>query len=128
MTIIKEKLKTWQKKEENAVQDVTGAFVPLITLTTRRLAAGKYRVQWNVEARLQAGSTSLPKVQLNLDASARGVNVFPADDEWRVASGWDFFTFAEGDKPVIDIQGRTVGGADTAEFRRCKLSIELMEE
>jgi len=128
-TVVSEKIKKWQKAENNAIQTKgAGAFSEYLRLDCKPLAAGKYRIQWNTEARLQAGTTSLPKVRCNLDGVQIGVNVWKSPDtEWAGWSGWDFTQFSAGDTPAITLEVKRVGGTDTVEVKRLKVSIELME-
>jgi len=128
--IVAERNRKWQKKENNAIQTKTGGgFEAFLTLNCKPLARGKYRIQWNAEARLLSGTTSIPKIRCRLDTVQIGINVWKnPDDEWQGWSGWDFAFFAEGATPVIDLETRRMGGTDIVEMRRLKVSIELMDE
>jgi len=129
-TKISELYRKWQKKENNAIQTKTGAgFDEILKLNTRPIVAGKYRIQWNAEARLQSGNTSVPKIRVTVGGVQRGLNSFKSpDQDWSGWSGWDFQSFNEGDTPEILMEVQRNGGTDTVEVRRLKLSIELMEE
>ena len=123
--------KKWQKVEHNAIQTKSGGpFEEFLSLTCRPLAPGRYRIQWQGEAARNAGTTSLPKLRCNVDGVQVGIMTFggAVDQEYQSWSGWDFQQFNEGDTPVINIEGRRYGGgSDTINFRRLKISIELME-
>lgn len=128
-TVVKGKHRLWQKKENNAIQTKTGAgFDEILRLDAKPVAPGKYRIQWNAEARLQAGSTSKPKIRVVLDGGQVGIKSFKVpDQDWEGWSGWDFKAFIEGDTPSIVMEVQRDGGTDTVEVRRLKVSIELME-
>ncbi len=128
--VVKEQNRKWQKAEANAIQTKSGGgFTTFLTLNCRPLARGRYRIQWNAEARLLSGNVSIPKIRARLDTVQIGINVWKLpDQEWQGWSGWDFTFFPAGAEPVIDLQTRRMGGTNTVEMRRLKLSIELMDE
>lgn len=123
--------KNWQKVEVNALDERDSAvFVTVATLTTKPLRAGKHRVQWKASARLKSpGSTSDIRMQAEKDSVQMDVHEFISpNNRFQTWSGWDFFTFADGDTPVFTLDIRRVGGSDIVEFQKLKISIELMEE
>ena len=132
--VVTERNRVWQKTENNAVQTKgAGAFLTVLTLACKPLAEGRYRVMWNMEARLQAGAGTLPKMRIeDVDASQEiGESTFHgATDNWDSRSGWDFRQYDEGATPSFIIQVRRVvgTGTETVEVRRLKLSIELMND
>jgi len=128
--IVKERNRTWQKAEANAVQTKNGGpFTTFLELNARPLGRGRYRIAWNSEARLAAGAVSIPKMRVVLNGDIIGIGCFqPASDEWDSRAGWDFARFAAAAEPVIEIQFRREGGGNTVQMRRLKLSIELMDE
>lgn len=128
--VVKEQNRTWQKAEANAIQTKSGGgFDTFLELNARPLARGRYRIQWNAEARLLSGSVSIPKIRCRLDGNQIGINVWKLpDQEWQGWSGWDIEFFAAGAEPVIDLQVRRMGGTNVVEMRRLKLSIELMDQ
>jgi len=126
-------VRTWQKWESAAQQNTTlETWVSAIQQTAAALSEGTYRIAWYMEVRLT------PVAQLNSRAAARfsfGGSVkstgFSDVDEWVPISGWDFIQAAEGDTPVVEIEFRrdpAVGGNDTIDARKFKMSTELMEE
>lgn len=129
-TKVTERVRLWQKRENNAIQTKTGAgFDEVLRLDAKPVATGKYRIQWNAEARLQAGSTSKPKIRVVLDGTQVGLKSWKMpDQDWEGWSGWDFKAYTEGDTPSLVMEVQRDGGTDTVEVRRLKMSIELMEE
>jgi len=134
--VVTERNRVWQKIENNAVQTKgAGAFLTVLTLACKPLAMGRYRVQWNMEARLQAGNTSIPKMRVVDGPAQTGQEIgeftfHGADDNWDGSSGWDFRQYDEAATPTFIIQVRRVAGqgTDTVEVRRLKMSIELMND
>jgi len=129
-TVVGTKYRLWQKAEDNSIQTKgVGPFTQVLRLHAKPLAEGRYRIQWSWEARLQSGSTSLPTLQCTVDGTPIGNKTFKSPDQnWDGGSGWDFSLFNEGDTPDIKILVRRIGGTDTVEVRRLKLSIERMLE
>ncbi len=128
--VVPERNRKWQKAEANAPQTKSGGgFDTFLELACRPLGRGRYRIQWNAEARLLSGNVSIPKIRVRLDGTQIGINVWKLpDQEWQGWSGWDFTFFPEAAEPIIDIQVRRMGGTNAVEMRRLKLSIELMDE
>jgi len=132
--IVTERNRVWQKTEHNAVQTKgAGAFSTVLTLVCKPLAQGRYRIAWNMEARLQSGVDTLPKLRVeDVDAAQElAESTFHgATDNWDSRSGWDFRQYAEGATPTFIIQVRRVAGTgtNTVEVRRLKLSIEIMND
>lgn len=135
-TTVTERNRVWQKRENNAVQTKAGGgFVTVLRLDCKPLAKGRYRVAWNCEARLQAGSTSIPRIRVKQAPAASGPELGEetfktADQNWDGRAGWDFRQYAESATPSFIIQVRRVQavGSDIVEVRRLKLSIELMND
>lgn len=128
-TKVPERYKKWQKKEDNLTQTKgAGGFSVVLTLNAKPLKAGRYRIQWNAEVRLQAGNTSLPKMRVMHGANRKGLKTFKSpDQEWDHWSGWDFDQYTDGETPTLTLEVKREGGSDTVEVRKLKLSIELME-
>ena len=125
-TVVKEKKRGPQRAENNSVQTKGGGgWTTFLTLNAKRVKEGRFLVRWYYQYRLQAGSTSRPKFRTRVDSNAVGNHTaFGADQEWQENSGWDIMRFNKGDQPVIDIQCRRVGGSNTIEMRRLKISLE----
>ena len=116
-------------EDDDLGSDVLEAWVTVMTQTTAPLSAGRYRVEWQAELRLNRVGPidSRAIAQLLIDGTdvSQGSHDGGAFD---TKGGHDYITVKEGDAPVLDIRFRrapTPGGNDTAEIRRIKLSIEL---
>ena len=101
--VVAERNRVWQKTENNAVQTKgAGAFLTVLTLACKPLAEGRYRVMWNMEARLEDGaSVSIPKMRVVEAPAATGPELgestfHGATDNWDSRSGWDFRQYDEG--------------------------------
>ena len=132
-TVIEERNRVWQKAESNAIQTKGGGgFTTVLQLDTKSLARGRYRVSWNCEARLQAGSTSVPTIRVREVGGAElGRMTFKsADQNWDGRAGWDFRRYGESATPSFELQVRRVQGTgnNIVEVRRLKLSIEIMND
>jgi len=124
-------ISTWQKWEDNTVQSTTlETWQNALQRTAAAAIGGTYKLEWNFELRLASAGPLNSKAggRFSSDSNFKGI-FHVADEEWVGYSGWDFITLAEGDTPQLKLEFRrdpTIGGNDTAEIRRCKMSIELM--
>jgi len=123
----------WQKWEDGGSQGTTSEnWTTAMQRTAMAVSGGTYRISWNYELRIVATGAVNSKAasRVKVDGSIKGF-FFAADEEWIGYSGWDFKKFTAGETPQILIEFRrdpTVGGNDTIEIKRVKISIELMPE
>lgn len=128
-TVVVDRTRKWQKRENNAVQVKSGAgFDDCLTLNCKPLAKGKYRIAFQGEGRTDSGTRQC-KFRIQVDGQTRMLRLLTAETEWDGRAGWDFSAFNEGDTPVIVVQVQRFGsGGGTVSVQKLKLSIELMEE
>ncbi len=129
-TKVNEIYRKWQKVENNNIQEKTGTgFDVVLTLNAKAVAAGKYRIVFNGEARVKAGGglTSQPKFRFKLDGAVKAIRTMQAQTEWDGRTGWDISQFAKGDTPVLTLEIQRFGGSETIEVQKLRMSIELME-
>lgn len=128
------KFDTFQMWESSAIQSTPletwqGAF----SRTALPLASGRYRVQWHWEMRLVATGpvNSKGAARFRIDASSKAID-HTVETDWQTVSGWDReLGIVAGATPTFEIEFRrdpTVGGNDTVEIRRMKMSFERMGE
>lgn len=119
----------WKKWEDNGTSSTqSGTFQTLLERTSPDLGGGVWRISVICQARIVAATAldSEGTVRFSVDGQIKAL--FPVTtEEWHTFSGWDFSTFNDGDRPVLTIDARRVGGDDTLEVRRMKFSVEKME-
>jgi len=127
----------WQKWESNTIQSTsTQSFQNVLQRTANAVAAGTYRLSWHWELKLTPTGPINSRGQARFSVNTGGGPSYlgitnTTSDDWQQSSGWDFITFAEGDVPVLQVEFQVdpaVGGNDTVDIRRVKMSIELMPE
>ena len=99
-----------------------------MTRTASALAQGTYKFSWYFELRVVPVGplNSRAAARFRIDANIKG-SVAMDKDDWVAYSGWDRYVAEEAETPVVDIQFRqddVVGGNDSIEIRKMKMSIE----
>jgi hypothetical protein len=102
----------------------------VMSRTAAALLDGSYRLSWYFELKLTPTGpiNSKAMARFLVDGNVKG-NVQTVEDGFVAFSGWDRFSGADGDKPVLSLEIQrdpTLGGNDTVEIRKMKLGIELM--
>ena len=119
--------RTWQKRENNEIQEKSGpGFDIFLTLNSKPLIAGSYRIDFQGEARVKAGGglTSQPKFRIKVDGVTRILRTLDASNEWDGRVGWDVQPFNDGDTPVIIVEVQRFGGSETIEVQKLKLALD----
>jgi hypothetical protein len=112
-------------------QTLLETFQVALQKTSNRLAAGEYKLSWYFELKVTPVSTlnSSAEAVFDVDGQTKGTSRC-ADAGWCSHSGWDRYKATEGAVPVVSILFRrdpAIGGNDSVEIRRLKMSIEPIQ-
>lgn len=119
-------LDMFQRNEENTTStDTLESFVTKNSLTMSPVRKGLYRIMWSCETQMQTGGIGdFVQIRVRIDTNNKALS-FWNEADWHLHSGFDFIKFKEGETPNVELQFRKQGGgADTAEIRRAKLTVE----